>query len=78
MKFETSIWCIDINNEDWLQSKCNCPFFLKNYYCKHMIGVANILRLDGCSIPLNAKIVPLGQKRKRGAPKKATRALLTL
>ena len=41
-----------------------------------VICVANLLGLEGSAIPENAKDVPLGQKRKQGAPKKATRALL--
>ena len=32
------------------------------------------LRLEGCVIPLLARTVPLGQKRKRGAPAEAKKS----
>ena len=44
--------------------------------CKHLIAISAILRLEGCVIPKLAKTVPLGQKRKRGAPAKAKKALI--
>ena len=43
--------------------------------CKHLIAISATLRLEGCVIPKLAKTVPLGQKRKRGAPAKAKKAL---
>lgn len=70
------IWCMQmIEGNDWIKSKCNCPFFLKNYICKHIVGLA--LRLKLCKVPAAAKTVPIGEKRKRGRPAKAKRALLT-
>ena len=39
--------------------------------CKHLIAISVTLRLEGCVIPLLAKTVLFGQKRKRGAPAKA-------
>ena len=44
--------------------------------CKHLIAISATLRLEGCVIPLLAKSVPLGQKRNRGAPIKAKKALI--
>ena len=44
--------------------------------CKHLIGISARCKLDGCQIPLKAKQVPLGQKRKKGAPSKAKKALI--
>ena len=74
---KSKYWSINIINDDWiLNSSCSCPHFAKHYLCKHVIGIANLLGLEGSAIPENAKDVPLGQKRKRGAPKKANRALL--
>ncbi len=40
-----------------------------------MIGLA--IRLKYCKLPPAAKDVKIGEKRKRGRPKKATKALLT-
>ena len=40
-----------------------------------MIVVSVTLRLNDCIIPLTDKQITLGQKRKRGAPKKVAQAL---
>ena len=56
------------------KSKCNCPAFNKNYICKHVVGMA--IRLKYCKPAPAAKIVPIGEKRKRGRPAKAKPALL--
>lgn len=68
------IWCLEMNDSNWKKSKCNCPGFLKNYICKHVVGMA--IRLKHCKPPAEAKTVPLGEKRKRGRPSKAKPALL--
>jgi hypothetical protein len=69
------IWCLEMeNNSHWKTSKCNCPAFLKNYICKHVVGVS--IRLKYCKPPAVAKTVPIGEKRKRGRPAKAKPALL--
>ena len=49
------------------------PYFLKNYKCKHVEGIA--IRLKMVDPPSEAKSVPLGEKRKRGRPKKVGVAL---
>lgn len=53
--------------------KCSCVDFLKHHKCKHMIGIA--ARLKYTTIPIEAKSVPLGAKRKRGRPGKTKSAL---
>jgi hypothetical protein len=69
------IWCLEVENDsNWRKSKCNCPAFLKNYICKHVVGMA--IRLKHCKPPAAAKTVPIGEKRKRGRPAKAKTALL--
>ncbi|CAF2081129.1 unnamed protein product [Rotaria magnacalcarata] len=68
------IWCMEMNDSTWKKSKCNCPIFFKNYICKHVVGMA--IRLKYCKPPPAAKTVPIGEKRKRGRPAKATPALL--
>ena len=52
---------------NWKLGKCTCSYYTKNFMCKHLIAISATLRLVGCVIPLLAKSVPLGQKRKRGA-----------
>lgn len=58
----------------WVNGKCTCPIFFKNYMCKHIIGLA--IRLKYVAPPAEAKNVPIGQKRKRGRPAKARPALI--
>ena len=60
-----SIWSININSEDHTKSYCSCPFYAKNYKCKHVIGLTNHLGSSGFLIPATAKQIPLGEKRKR-------------
>ena len=76
IEMEASLWCVVANEEEWTKGKCSCPYFSKNYKCKHLIAISIRLKLDDCIIPLAAKQIPLGQKRKRGAPSKAKKALL--
>jgi len=69
------IWCMEVENDShWRTSKCNCPAFLKNYICKHVVGMG--IRSKSCKPPAAAKTVPIGEKRKRGRPAKAKPALL--
>ena len=63
------------NASEWQQGICNCPSFFKEYICKHIVGMA--IRLKFCRPPSAAKDIPLGEKQKRGRPRKATKALLT-
>ncbi len=62
------------NDSHCRTSKCNCPAFLKNYICKHVVGMG--IRSKSCKPPAAAKTVPIGEKRKRGRPAKAKPALL--
>jgi hypothetical protein len=70
------IWCLCLPNnpEEWRTATCTCPSFLKNYICKHVIGMS--IRLKYCKPPPEAKNVEIGTKRKRGRPSKARKALL--
>ena len=68
------VWIIKFFENDWLYSTCTCPNFLKKYKCKHLIALA--IRLKLVSPPDAVKQVPIGQKRKRGRPKKSTMALI--
>jgi len=70
------IWCLCLSNnpEELRTATCTCPSFLKNYICKHVIGMS--IRLKYCKPPPEAKNVEIGTKRKRGRPSKARKALL--
>lgn len=58
----------------WLNGSCSCPFFFLNYKCKHIVGLA--IRNQSAEAPIEAKLVPIGQKRRRGRPSKARSALV--
>ncbi|CAF3117672.1 unnamed protein product [Rotaria sp. Silwood2] len=71
------IWKVTLSNDGtkWKSGTCNCPNFFKEFICKQVIGMA--IRLEFCKPPSSAKDIALRQKRKRGRPRKATKALLT-
>lgn len=67
------IWAFSID-ADISKCNCTCPIFQKNYKCKHTLGL--LIRLKKIELPEEAKCIPLGQKRKRGRPSKAKKALI--
>ena len=76
-KESLTTWKVTLSKDKSLRKKgsCNCPSFLKEFICKHVIGLA--IRLKYCKLPPAAKDIKIGEKRKRGRPKKATKALIT-
>ena len=73
-EYNYGIWTVKVNQNDIRDCSCTCPHFLKHASCKHTLGMQ--IRLKLVVPPAEAKTVPLGQKRKRGYPTKAKRALL--
>ena len=73
----TAYWRAQLPNDcsdgKWKYGSCNCPAFMKNYLCKHLIGIA--IRGNYCKAPKAIKDVFVGQKKKRGRPAKARKAL---
>ena len=71
-----NIWCVCLSNnpEKWKEVTCTCPSFMKNFVCKHTIGMS--IRLRYCNPPPETENVKIGTKRKRGRPSKAKKALL--
>jgi hypothetical protein len=74
VKAQSRLWYLEMTDDDWEKATCTCPIFLKQYVCKHILGIA--IRLKMYSIPDVAKSVPIGEKRKRGRPALAKKALL--
>uniref|UniRef100_A0A914WYR7 SWIM-type domain-containing protein n=1 Tax=Plectus sambesii TaxID=2011161 RepID=A0A914WYR7_9BILA len=74
VEMRMSLWAVSIPTENWKSSTCSCPPFLKKHKCKHLIAVA--ATFNPTSIPISAKAIVLGQKKKRGHPAKATKALV--
>ena len=71
-----NVWsvCLSNNSEKWKEATCTCPPFMKNFVCKHTIGMS--IRLKYCKPPSETKNAKIGAKRKRGRPLNAKKALL--
>lgn len=69
-------WSTTVANDphNWINGQCNCPSFLKDYICKHVVGIAMCLKLF--EPKFEAKQIPLDERRKRGRPKLAKKALI--
>ncbi len=55
---------VEINEENWKLSKCSCYYWCKYYRCKHMIAICE--RANKFNFPPEAKLIPIGENRKRG------------
>lgn len=62
-----------ITSDNWIDGICDCSDGFKLFMCQHKVGIA--LRLKVIAAPIEAKNIPIGQKRKRGRPAKAKTAL---
>lgn len=51
-------------NENWMNSTCTCPHFMKNPVCKHILALALLKQIVRCPAEANPTI--LSQKPKRG------------
>ncbi|CAF1526676.1 unnamed protein product [Didymodactylos carnosus] len=71
-----NVWCVTlpVDKLRWLNGLCDCPVFFKKFMCKHVVGMA--IRLNYCRPPPAAKDIPPDEKRRRGRPSKAKKALL--
>lgn len=69
--WRSKIWKIEVYPD---RVVCSCPIFTKKNQCKHSIGM--LIKRKEVDVPEEAKNIPLGQKRKRGRPSKAKKALL--
>jgi len=74
VEYYRSIWVVTVLDDVPKTSSCTCPAFAKKSLCKHSLGMK--IRQKLVTLPEEAKGIPLGQKRKRGRPARAKRALL--
>jgi len=74
VKWQSQLWKVSMESNDWETASCSCRHFQKDFICKHTLGVG--IRLKLYNVKPAAKGIPIGQKRKRGRPKKCTKALL--
>jgi hypothetical protein len=63
-----------MTKDNYNLATCTCDGWLKQKQCKHVLGIA--LRQKYCEAPAAAKDIPIGEKRKRGRPSKAKKALI--
>ena len=73
VKYFSIVRLIKLNKENWLLSTCNCSWFLKNYYCYHLIAIASNSGL--IVIPIEYKDLAIGHKPIRGRKRLAKSAL---
>ena len=64
--YQVRLWEVAMEGDDWKQVTCFCPPFLKEYICKHIIGIS--IKLGLYTVRDDAKDLPLTQKPKRGRP----------
>jgi hypothetical protein len=64
---------VQINDTNWKLSQCFCYNWSKNYICKHVIGLSELLNY--CEFSEHAKQIQIGNKRSRGRPKNTKQAL---
>ena len=64
----------NVNETNWRDGVCSCPWYHKHYVCKHIIGIALRLKLAK-SIPPAAKLIPIDRHRGVGRPANALKAL---
>jgi hypothetical protein len=74
VRLRSKLWVVSVYQDQWDTASCNCPVFLKEFVCKHSIGLA--IKRKKFNVPAVAKNIPIGKKRKRGRPRLATAALL--
>ena len=74
-RYNYGVWIITVDHGS-KEASCTCPQFLKKSQCKHSLGM--LIRLKPREAPEAARSLPLGQKRKRGRPAKAKRALIVM
>lgn len=70
-KNQFSIWKVFMPKGSMQGASCSCPIFLKEYLCKHILGMA--VRLQFVSLPDDLNV--MGKKRKVGRIAKAGPAL---
>ena len=67
----TSCWLLEERDNDFF---CDCPIGMKGKLCKHTIGMRYVTgKLEATS---QVRSVPLGQKEKRGRPKRLPNCLI--
>ena len=54
---------VSLNKLKWTSSKCSCAFYLKNYFCYHIVAVA--VQEDLKTIPHRYQTKKIATKKKR-------------
>lgn len=73
-KYYGQFWTVSVSSTNWQgNSLCDCPIFLKNYACKHSVGIALLNKY--VKTPKRALAISLKQKKSKGRKPKAKGAL---
>ena len=70
---------VPLTESNWKQGSCTCPAYFKKYLCKHIVGIAlrqTLVTKASLLMPIQAKNIPIGSKRKVGRPALAKTALI--
>lgn len=62
--------------ENYRASTCTCSTFLKEYLCRHVLGVAIRMKILDVPTKIKETCTAIGAKPKRGRPKKVSKALV--
>lgn len=65
-----------LTKENWIEGKCDCSRFFKEFICEHVLAIACRLNLTNVREEVRTTDIQIGQKRGRGRPAKAKAALV--
>ena len=69
-KMRSSCWILEEVEGEFF---CDCPIGMKGKLCKHTVGM--MFKTEVLAVTSEVRSVPLGEKRKRGRPKKLNHCL---
>lgn len=73
VEITTKVWCVKLHTTDPSKSACTCPAHLKEYVCKHVLGLR--IRLKTISAPDHIQTAE-SKKKPRGRPARIPPALV--
>lgn len=71
LSIRSSCWIVEERDGDFF---CDCPIGMKGKLCKHTVGL--LYREGHIEVTSEVRSVPLGQKRRKGRPKKLPNCLM--
>lgn len=74
--FHDVVFPTPLTKENWIEGKCDCGRFFKEFICEHVVAIACRLKLMDVRDEVKQADIPIGNKRGRGRPAKAKAALV--